>query len=53
MPIIVATQVAEIRRIMVRSKPGQIGLETLSRKKLFTKRATRVAQGIGPEYKAQ
>jgi hypothetical protein len=29
-PIILATQEAEIRRIMVRSQPGQIILKTLS-----------------------
>jgi hypothetical protein len=30
MPIILATQAIEIRRILVRSQPGQIGRETLS-----------------------
>jgi hypothetical protein len=32
MPVILATQEAEIMRIMVRGQPGQIVLETLSRK---------------------
>jgi hypothetical protein len=38
-PIILATQEAEIRRIMVRSQPGQIVHETLSRKILHKNRA--------------
>jgi hypothetical protein len=33
-PVILATQETEIRKIMVRSQPGQIVLETLSRKYL-------------------
>jgi hypothetical protein len=37
MPVILATEEAEIRRIMVRSQPGQIVCETLSRKKPFTR----------------
>jgi hypothetical protein len=54
MPVILATQEAEIRRIVVRSHPGQIVCETLSRKKPITKkRAGRVAQGEGPEFKPQ
>jgi hypothetical protein len=32
MPVILATQEADIRRITVRSQPRQIVLETLSRK---------------------
>jgi hypothetical protein len=31
-PVILATQEAEIRRTVVRSQPGQIVLETLSQK---------------------
>jgi hypothetical protein len=54
MPVILATQEAEIRRTEVRSQPGQIVLETLSRKKTITKkRAGAVAQGVGPEFKPQ
>jgi hypothetical protein len=50
MPVILATQKAEIRRIAVQSQPGQIVYETLSKKKKsFTKRAG----VIGPECKPQ
>jgi hypothetical protein len=49
MPIILATQEAEIRRIMVRSQPRQIVCETLSQKTLHKNRAGGVAQGEGPE----
>jgi coenzyme F420-reducing hydrogenase beta subunit len=38
-------------RIMVRNQPGQIVHETLSQKYLSQKRASRVAQGVGPEFK--
>jgi hypothetical protein len=40
MSVIPATQEAEIRRIMVRTQPGQIGPENLSQKKkqLFTEK---------------
>jgi hypothetical protein len=38
MPVILATQEAEIRRIMPQSQPGQIVPETLSRKTPFTKK---------------
>jgi hypothetical protein len=48
MPVILATQEAEIRRIMVRNQPQ----DPLS-KKLITKMASRVAQGVGPECKSQ
>jgi hypothetical protein len=40
--IILATQEAEIGRIMVQSQPKQIVLKTLSRKKLFTKKSAGV-----------
>jgi hypothetical protein len=46
--IILATQEAEIRRIMIRSQHWQIVHETLSQKW-----AGRVAQGKGPEFKPQ
>jgi hypothetical protein len=45
-PVILAIQKAEIRRIMVQSQPRQIVLETLSQKK-----AGGVAQDVGPEFK--
>jgi hypothetical protein len=47
-PIILATQEAE-RSITVRSQPGQIVHEALSRKN--EKRSGGVAQGVGPEFK--
>jgi hypothetical protein len=53
MPVILATQEAEIRRIEVWSQPGQIVPETLSQKKHLQKRAGGVAQGVGPEFKLQ
>jgi hypothetical protein len=51
--VILATQEAEIRRTEVQRQVGQIVLETLSKKTLFQKRAGRVAQGVGPEFKPQ
>jgi hypothetical protein len=53
MPVILATQEAEIRRIEVRSQPRQIVCETLSWKTLYKNRTGRVAQGEGPEFKTQ
>jgi hypothetical protein len=38
MAVILATQEAEIRRIAVRSQPGEIVCETLSRKHLSLKK---------------
>jgi hypothetical protein len=52
MPIILATREAEIRRVVVRSKPGQTVQETLTQKN-SQKRPGRVAQGVGPELKPQ
>jgi hypothetical protein len=52
-PVILASQEAEVRRIMVGSQPGQIVRETLSWKNPSQKRAGGVAQGVGPEFKAQ
>jgi hypothetical protein len=53
MPIILATQEAEIRKIEFQSQPGQIVHETLSRKNPSQKRAGGVAQGVGLEFKPQ
>jgi hypothetical protein len=53
MPIILATQEAEIRRITVQSQAGQIVRKTLSRKTLHKNRAGGVAQGEGPKFKPQ
>jgi hypothetical protein len=47
----ITTQEAEIRRIMVRSQPGQIVRETLSQKNPSQKKGCGVAQGVGPEFK--
>jgi hypothetical protein len=52
-PIILATQEAEIRRIMVRSQSRQILHETLSQKTFHKNRTEEVAQGEGPEFKPQ
>jgi hypothetical protein len=54
MPVILATQEAEIRRT-VQSQPKQIVRETLSRKYSSPKKkkAGGVAQGVGPEFKPQ
>jgi hypothetical protein len=49
MPVIPATQEAQIRRIAVQSQPGQIVCKTLPQNKTFH----RVAQGIVPEFKPQ
>jgi hypothetical protein len=51
--LIIATQEAEIRRLTVRSQPGQIVHETLSRKTLHKNRDGGVAQGEGSEFKPQ
>jgi hypothetical protein len=51
MPLIPATQEAEIRRIKVQSQPRQI--VQISRKYPSQKRAGRVAQGVDPEFKPQ
>jgi hypothetical protein len=53
MPVILATQEAEIRRIAVQSQPRQIVLKTLSQKNPPCKRAHGVVQGLGPEFKPQ
>jgi hypothetical protein len=57
MPVILAIQEAEIRRITVQSQPRQIVCETLSQKHpsyMHQKKKTGgVAQGVGPEFKPQ
>jgi hypothetical protein len=53
MPIILATQEAEIRRMESQSQPGQIVHQTLSQKNPSQKRAGGVAQGVGLEVKPQ
>jgi hypothetical protein len=49
MPVILATQ--EIRRITVRSQPGQTVREILSQKTLHKNKAGGVAQGESLEFK--
>jgi hypothetical protein len=51
--LILTAQEAEIRRITVRSQPRQIVHETLPQKNSTPKRAGRVAQGVGSEFKPQ
>jgi hypothetical protein len=53
MPIILAAQEGEIRRIMVQSQPGPIVHVPLSLKNPSQKRTHGVAQGVGPEFKHQ
>jgi hypothetical protein len=54
-PVIPATQEAEIRRIKVRSQPGQIVPQSpiSKKKKKSQKKAGGVAQGVGLEFKPQ
>jgi hypothetical protein len=53
MPVIPATQKAEIRRIVVRSQPRQIVHETYLKNTHHNKRAGGVAEGEGSEFKPQ
>jgi hypothetical protein len=53
MPVILATQEAEIRRIVVRSQPGQILHKTLSQKTFHKNRTGGVAQSECPQFKPQ
>jgi hypothetical protein len=53
MPVILATQEAEVRRIVVWSQPGQIVPRDPISKNPSQKRAGGVAQGVGPEFKPQ
>jgi hypothetical protein len=50
MPVILATQEAEIRRIFVQSRLRQIVRETLSQKTFHKNRAGGVTQGEDPQY---
>jgi hypothetical protein len=50
-PVILAIQEAEIKRIRVRSQLRQIVCDTLSQKYPTQKRAGGVARGVGPEFK--
>jgi hypothetical protein len=50
---LLATQEAEIRRIVVRSQPRQIVHESLSQKTPSQKMAGGVSQGVSPEFKPQ
>jgi hypothetical protein len=52
MPVTLATQEAEIRRISVQNQPGKIVYESLFQNNLSQmKKAGGVACGIGPEFK--
>jgi hypothetical protein len=54
MPVILATQETEIRRIVVQSQPGQkVPRDPISRNPSQKNRAGVVAQGEGPEFKPQ
>jgi hypothetical protein len=50
---ILATQKAEIRRLIVQSQPGQILHETLSQQTFHKNMTGGVAQGEGPKFKPQ
>jgi hypothetical protein len=52
MPVILATQETEIRRIIVKRQWGQIVQDTIS-KNPSQKRTGGVAQGVGPEFTPQ
>jgi hypothetical protein len=49
MPVILATQQAEIRRIKVQSQPGQIVHETLTQKKPYHKTKTNKQTNAGTD----
>jgi hypothetical protein len=53
MPVILATQEAEIRRITVQNQSRQIVHKTLSQKNPSQKRAGGEAQDEGPKFKPQ
>jgi hypothetical protein len=51
MPIILATQKAEIRRIIDQSQHRQLVPKMMSQKNPSQQRVGGVAQGVGPEFK--
>jgi hypothetical protein len=51
MPVVLATQEAEIRRIVVQSHPREIVQKTLSWKILHKNTVGGMTQGEGPEFK--
>jgi hypothetical protein len=53
MPIILATQEAELRSMAVQSQPREVVRKTLSKKNSSQKRAGGVFQGVDPEFKPQ
>jgi hypothetical protein len=53
MPVILASQEAEIRRTEVQSQPGEKSLRNPVLKKAHQKRAGRMAQSVGQEFKPQ
>jgi hypothetical protein len=53
MPIILASQEAEIRRVAVQSQPGQIVSGTLSQKKSITKKGLVEWPKVNCEFKSQ
>jgi hypothetical protein len=53
MPVILTTQKAGIRKIMVQSQPRQVVPRDPSLKNPSQKRAGGVSQGVGPEFKTQ
>jgi hypothetical protein len=52
-PVILVTEDAEIRRMIVQSQPGQTVCKTLSQKKTITKKGCWSSLGVGSEFKPQ
>jgi hypothetical protein len=53
MPVTLATQEAEIKKLMDQSQPEEIVHGILSQKNPSQKRTGGVAQGVGPEFRLQ